>query len=668
MLHCDVFPFIDETGKLVTNSNTTLDIINKKFNAGSANFAGSSYLSLADSDDWCMGTGDYTIDFWFRLPSQPGWYPTLINQRIDGSNQMMIRLIPLGEMHYDIHFLCFPGIMITVASGSIDFYNNTWYHMAVVRYGDTTTLYVNGIAVGNAVGAYTYPNFAAPMELGGVISGGPFVGNLDEVRISKGIARWTSNFIPPTVEYSGGYEINDLIILDETFKEIVAYEDVSYDLNYKKFGDSSLYFPAGLGDFIATPGTSATNFLNDNFTIDFWMRDDGSEDGANIMGQGSIIVDSDTSFVIRKALNSKIEMAYYDGTETLATIRSSSAVFNGSWHHVAIVRNGTSLLLFVDGIKQTTKDITGFSFSSSTTIFTVGRKGTLDANYYKGNIDELRISKGIARWTNNFVLTPVEYSIDAYTFLLLHCNIYHIPENINRYQGYVASLSPDEYFIITHPVDPSNQRLVLVSQRAEDYSVIKYFTDEAIKYTYDAAKIEFLSDGAQLKAISSGLYPTALCNIKTNVLSRMDSMNFLSIQSVRLDFAEIEDEHCDTYLLFSFDAGTTWKMFDGAAWQTVATTVQGTTIDNVYNITPEQWAEVFVPGSLDVIVQLKSDGTATSRVADFVFMYSEVGYMPVNDSSVRVYLTSSTQTKIKNIVRQGANNNTIYNVLATVVL
>lgn len=88
-----------------------------------------------------------------------------------------------------------------------DAYTDTdWHHIAQVRYGNTMTLYIGGVAqttTANVTGI-TCANSPNKVAIGrrGESNSLYWNGWLDEFRFSKGIARWTANFTPPTMAYS----------------------------------------------------------------------------------------------------------------------------------------------------------------------------------------------------------------------------------------------------------------------------------------------------------------------------------------------------------------------------------------------------------------------------------------------------------------------------------
>ena len=83
---------------------------------------------------------------------------------------------------------------------------NTWYHLAFVRSGTTGWFFINGDNTNSveqtAFSSNSLPDLASSVYMGTNFQGNyPLNGWLDELRISKGIARWTANFTPPTAEY-----------------------------------------------------------------------------------------------------------------------------------------------------------------------------------------------------------------------------------------------------------------------------------------------------------------------------------------------------------------------------------------------------------------------------------------------------------------------------------
>lgn len=209
MLHLDNNLTDSEiTPKIVSDSGgvTFSNVIAKFGYSGLFTAASSQYLSTPDSADWFFGTGDFTIDLWIYPNSLPGaaaftyvisQYGTITADRawiIDINNNVL-------EFNYNSG-----GAVIQGGASSAALTTGQWYHVAVVRSGNNFTLYLNGTATGAAtVDANTLVDSTTELEIGqgnGVVAGRYFDGYMDEIRISKGVARWTSNFTPPTAPYT----------------------------------------------------------------------------------------------------------------------------------------------------------------------------------------------------------------------------------------------------------------------------------------------------------------------------------------------------------------------------------------------------------------------------------------------------------------------------------
>lgn len=192
-----------ETGQnLSFFGDTQLDTGQLKFGDSSLQFDGSGdYIEIPDSDDWNFGSAEFTIDLWIRFAVVGA--ADLICSHSDGSN--------LWQLNYDGTNLEF---LIDSSSAPISKawtpVVNTWYHIAIIRgWGgavDDWALTVNGTQLGTTVTASTaVSNESEPLRIGRGVTTTTnyFNGWLDEIRISKGIARWTTTFTPPTAQYGG---------------------------------------------------------------------------------------------------------------------------------------------------------------------------------------------------------------------------------------------------------------------------------------------------------------------------------------------------------------------------------------------------------------------------------------------------------------------------------
>jgi hypothetical protein len=213
--------------KTVTNNNVTFSDTVKKFGYSGVFNGTNSYLEVPDSDDFNFGTNPFTIDFWVRFNSDPSLLnPFLIHQaNSDEERAFVINYVNSTGLGYGLEFLATDYAWnIGLRCPWIPTLN-TWYHIAVVRVNNNNSsdgwrLFIDGIGQTWIlwVGSWgaTIPNVDGTLQIGKrhQYNGWYHNGYMDEIRISKGIARWTSNFTIPTVPYSRDRKsINKAIII-----------------------------------------------------------------------------------------------------------------------------------------------------------------------------------------------------------------------------------------------------------------------------------------------------------------------------------------------------------------------------------------------------------------------------------------------------------------------
>lgn len=204
----------DETGKTVTpNGNAQIDTAQKVFGTGSILFDGTTdYLTVPDSDDWAFGDGDFTIDFRFRPTATPSNYDTWLQQyqlnvdkailwKFDYGNAGKIRFVAINNISS-------PTEVANYETASAQTFSaDTWYHLALVRSGSNIYIFKDGVLLSlttiTAIGTTVLSNIASVLNIGydAQNAGRDVNGRIDELRILKGVARWTENFTPPTSAY-----------------------------------------------------------------------------------------------------------------------------------------------------------------------------------------------------------------------------------------------------------------------------------------------------------------------------------------------------------------------------------------------------------------------------------------------------------------------------------
>lgn len=195
---------------VTTNGSVQIDTAQGKFGGvppPSGLFDGiDSYLSLVDSDDFYFGTGNFTIDFWVRFNDLTDEID-FISQDMDSDNiWSIIKNDNVGGNKLGLEFT-FGGIVkaeYEMSSAWSGCTTGVWYHLCFERVGASAKIFIDGISQTltevEAFGTNDVGNINASLTI--ALGANYFNGWLDELRISKGIARHTSSFTPPTDEYS----------------------------------------------------------------------------------------------------------------------------------------------------------------------------------------------------------------------------------------------------------------------------------------------------------------------------------------------------------------------------------------------------------------------------------------------------------------------------------
>ena len=231
--------FLDESGKVWTPHGTPqLKVDLYRFGGASAWFEGffGGYIETPDSADFEPGAGPFTIDFWF--------YP----ERHNSNAFLLGKSGPNWNSGYDIRF--YENSIMAVVNWSIlicaPITLLAWHHVAVSCTADTVYLFIDGVLKGTGprgeIAATDFPfriGYNSPEWFGDV-----FEGYLDEFRFSKGIARWTANFTPPSQPYGPNGAVNlaylhGMASANASSSEAVRALDGNWETNWAAPGPGS---------------------------------------------------------------------------------------------------------------------------------------------------------------------------------------------------------------------------------------------------------------------------------------------------------------------------------------------------------------------------------------------------------------------------------------------
>ena len=219
---------LDASNKNLTLSYSSGDQLSntqKKFGATSLYVADN--VTVSSSDGFNMGTGDFTIEGWYYLTQFNNHF--LYDQWASSSTgsgnvQVYVKSNEGGaiRVYYDGS-----GKFTTTGGFSL----NTWTHLAVVRSSNTITVYFNGTADGTTQSFSGQFGKTGDLYIGDQHAGGGGAPQMyvDDLRVTKGLARYTSNFTAPTTAHltSAGDSLKNIIVNEDADGVIIGTSGIS---------------------------------------------------------------------------------------------------------------------------------------------------------------------------------------------------------------------------------------------------------------------------------------------------------------------------------------------------------------------------------------------------------------------------------------------------------
>ena len=214
---------VSNQNNAVTVNGAQISTAQSKFGGSSMLFDGSNdYLSVGGSE-WNsnLNSGDFTVEFWIRFNTIGTPY---IIQNYNGSNGWGVAMWSGGggTNYFDGFWYSGGWKYIQYDVGGSSQYTtasaDTWYHVAFVRDGNDWSLYLNGTLEGTRTGlsgSITSSSLGS-LEIGRKYNDTYYVdGYIDDLRITKGLARYTSNFTPPTSAHlTSAGDVNKHIVVN----------------------------------------------------------------------------------------------------------------------------------------------------------------------------------------------------------------------------------------------------------------------------------------------------------------------------------------------------------------------------------------------------------------------------------------------------------------------
>jgi hypothetical protein len=162
-----------------------------------------------------------------------------------------------------------------------------------------------------------------------------------------------------------------------------------------KFGGASGLFD-GSGDYIQSSVSNGLDLNADDFTIEFWARFAAGGGANQVLFQLGTTGDL-YSGLIQLSNGVKVSLSSTGSSWNIADSQSVGAKAENSWVYYALTRSDSTFRAFANGVQQSTWTSSASIYQSNNGItFGKGQFG-FSGRDFNGYLDEIRITKGVAR-------------------------------------------------------------------------------------------------------------------------------------------------------------------------------------------------------------------------------------------------------------------------------
>ena len=378
------------TTKVMTNvGNAAASSDTSNFYRGSFEFDGSGDRVTAPAGaDFAFGTDDFTIETWMNFSTVSS-----------SADHVIVDFRPANSAYTDTFTFS------TDRNNGFKIYTNDnlalggnapavgkWHHIALVRNSGALQVFVDGIGAGSVSSGHAANNFSrnGAFKLGGLADGAAsFTGYQSDVRIYKGVAKYTSDFVVSSPSP---------VILPDT------PSGVSGGSKLAKITDGAVAFD-GSGDYLSVtgPGTLAAS---SNWCMECTFYCTGDASGTyRIMGANE---SSESS----EYLQMRIRLGQYQFYTENANTLTGTAAFN-KWTHMALTKSGTTVRAFVDG-----KQLWSTTDNNADDITTLITGWGYGSEYFPGFISNARFVNGSSVYTADFTPPSAPLTNITNTYLL----------------------------------------------------------------------------------------------------------------------------------------------------------------------------------------------------------------------------------------------------------
>ncbi|MDR2880838.1 MAG: LamG domain-containing protein [Azoarcus sp.] len=378
---------------------------------------GANYINIADNGAFAFGTGDFTIEMWLYIPAA-GYQGAFLDTRPNSTQGSYIWFALNSSTR---QFMLSVNNTTILSTAQNIFTLNKWVFVVLQRRAGTLTIVVDGVVKGLVQNNTNFLSPSTGAKLGynsfGGSGGDNFNGYIDEVRVTKGVARYVDtsgggvfSAVPINFDGEPTEPVTLLLRCDGVEGQRAVLDETGYCINSvgsgssgfvtttfarSRNGRSSLQM-SNYGPWVQPRASDAAGAVffylgGANFTIEFWVNL-ARNDALTVIFEGRYSADGE-----RITIGVSAAGTLWVYRNLVYVIAGDTKLELGAWYHVALVRYADGLRLYLNGEQEgNTHPAKGEFYMEERILIGSGTSG-LSYNL-QGQLDDLCVSRGIARY------------------------------------------------------------------------------------------------------------------------------------------------------------------------------------------------------------------------------------------------------------------------------
>ena len=364
---------------ITVSGNAQISTAQSKFGGSSMLFDGDGdYVRATDSSEFAFGTGDFTVEAWVRGTGSFYETRTSISQAPGFEFAVSSNTIKIWDGQGQSY----------VYNGSTTYNWTDWHHVAVSRSSTTLRVFVDGSLDGTATTSrnLTHQGAIIGANINRVINGSggsSFNGYIDDVRITKGVARYTSNFTPPTSQHPAGPVWTDIVGGNTG--------TLTGEPTFSSGNDGYLDFD-GTDDFVTLGTQINSDITTTNVTISFWAYIDSTANDEIFVSMETLGInipliiwyDTISTYEVQNTGSGDvgggsinvITTAVTDASSEKRFTTSNNALIANTWYNIVVVLDVTNneFYTYINGVEEAkwVSNNTSGGIKSTTNNFRIG--------------------------------------------------------------------------------------------------------------------------------------------------------------------------------------------------------------------------------------------------------------------------------------------------------